>query len=184
MASLNAMALGSMIFTAWYMSFESRKANKFEVFNDGTTLVITYHLWCFTDFLDEPETRSLLGWSLIGVLVANIATHLVSMIVSQYYIAKVSCRRRKARKQAQRAAKERRQSGDKSPTVITLQLSQAGQRLWLDRIEELSLESEEAKVESYRNPQHQGRDAMRKNEILGGKSRRQKLRVNNIFDSR
>ena len=48
---LNFMALSSMMITVWYLPYDSKKANFFEAFNDCTMLVITYHAWCFTDFV-------------------------------------------------------------------------------------------------------------------------------------
>ena len=50
-ALLNFMALSSMMITVWYLPYDSKKANFFEAFNDCTMLVLTYHAWCFTDFV-------------------------------------------------------------------------------------------------------------------------------------
>ena len=62
------------------MPLESRQANLFEFFNDCTLLVLTYHLWCFTDIVGEAETRYLLGFCFIGASLGNIVVHLSFMI--------------------------------------------------------------------------------------------------------
>ena len=73
------MALGSMIFTLWYMPFETKEANLFEIFNDCTQLVLIYGLFCFTDFVKEPETREEVGSAYIGVSLGNMTIHLLFM---------------------------------------------------------------------------------------------------------
>ena len=57
-ASLNFMALGIIIFVMWSRPLETNQLNFFETFNEFTLLVMTYHLWCFSDFIKEPETRN------------------------------------------------------------------------------------------------------------------------------
>ena len=79
-AALNFIALGSNVFHLWYMPLESRKANVLEVFNDCTLLMLTYLLWCFTDIVEEPETREQLGYVFISVSLGNIAVHLIMML--------------------------------------------------------------------------------------------------------
>ena len=56
-ATLNFLALASIIYVLWFRPMESRQANLIEVFNDYTLLLLTYLLWCFTDIIGEPETR-------------------------------------------------------------------------------------------------------------------------------
>ena len=63
------------------MPMESRVANLFEFFNDCTLLLLTYHLWCFTDIVGEPETRYQLGYIFIGVSLGNICVHFVAMVI-------------------------------------------------------------------------------------------------------
>ena len=93
-AALNFMALGSLMYTLWLMPFDSMKANLFEVFNDSTLLVLTYHLWCFTDMIQEAETRNELGFIFIAVSLSNIALHLVALIIENIKTCIASVRRR------------------------------------------------------------------------------------------
>ena len=79
LAILNFMALCSLILTLSYNLMESKKANVLEAFNDCTLLVLTYHLWCYTEFVGEVETRYELGYSYIGFFFGNIIVHSVSL---------------------------------------------------------------------------------------------------------
>ena len=69
------------MYILWYKPLDSRRANLTEVFNDVTLLLLTYLLWCFTDWIREPETRHNLGFVFIGVSLGNICTHLITMLV-------------------------------------------------------------------------------------------------------
>ena len=51
-------------------------ANKMEVFNECTIIVLHYGLMCFTDFVPEPDTRYQLGWHYIIVFLSNLLVHL------------------------------------------------------------------------------------------------------------
>ena len=82
------------MFILWYMPLESRQANLYEVINDCTLLLLTYHLWLFTDVVGEPETRHLLGFAFMAVCLGNVGIHLVTMIVTTGITVKLSCRKR------------------------------------------------------------------------------------------
>ena len=56
-AMLNSMALTSIMYIMWFMPFENKSMNYIEVMNEVTLLLLTYSLWCFTDFVQEAETR-------------------------------------------------------------------------------------------------------------------------------
>ena len=80
LALLNFSTMASLMYVLWYMPLESMKANLFEVFNDVTSLLLTYLLWCFTDWIKEPETRHELGFYFIVVCLGNVALHLLTMV--------------------------------------------------------------------------------------------------------
>ena len=84
------------------MPLESRQANLFEVINDCTLLLLTYHLWLFTDVVGEPETRHLIGFAFMAVCLGNVTIHLVTMMVTTGVTVKLSCRKSMARKRAKR----------------------------------------------------------------------------------
>ena len=70
-----------------------------ETFNELTALVLTYFLFCFTDFVPEPGTRSDLGSYYNYVSFSNIGVHLSIMLFSSFIKIRLSCRKcRHARK--------------------------------------------------------------------------------------
>ena len=44
---------------------ETPFANKMEVFNEYTIILLTYGIMCFTDLVPDPKTRFLIGWYLL-----------------------------------------------------------------------------------------------------------------------
>ena len=92
-ALLNFTTLASLNYTLGYKPFNSIKANALEVFNDCTVLVLTYHLWCFTDMVKEPETRHGLGYVFIAVCFVNIGVHIINMLSETIHKAKLSYKR-------------------------------------------------------------------------------------------
>ena len=89
--AVNMLTLGTVIFTLWYWPLETKKANLFEAFNDITLLLMTYHMWCFTDIVPEPETRHMLGFSFIAVSMMNILVHLVTMLLESGIKMRQAC---------------------------------------------------------------------------------------------
>ena len=91
--AINCLTLGTVIFTLWYWPLETKQANLFEVFNDVALLLMTYHMWCFTDIVPEPETRHMLGFSFIAVSMMNILVHLVTMLLESGIKMRQTCRK-------------------------------------------------------------------------------------------
>ena len=55
-----------------YKPYEKSLQNNNEIFNELCILLTNYHLFAFTDFVEDPELQFLLGWSVIGILFFNI----------------------------------------------------------------------------------------------------------------
>lgn len=54
--------------------------NKLEMFNETCILIVSYHLFLFTDFVINAEIRYALGWSLIGVTLSNISINMLVIL--------------------------------------------------------------------------------------------------------
>ena len=65
-----------------------------ETFNEGTILMLTYFLFCFTNFVPEPETRNDLGNFYNAVTFSNIGVHMFIMLKGSYLSARLICRKR------------------------------------------------------------------------------------------
>ena len=61
--------------------FENPVMNRLEIFNELCIIVAGYHLFTFTSFVDSASSQYMMGWSMIGVTIFNIA---VNMIVLGY----------------------------------------------------------------------------------------------------
>ena len=66
-------ALFVTLFTIHYAPYKSRSQNRQEIFNEWTVLTGSYHLYLFTHYISDEERRYELGWSLIGLIVTNVA---------------------------------------------------------------------------------------------------------------
>ena len=104
LAVQNSISLFIVIYLQWYKPLESRFANNIETFNEMTALALTYFLFCFTDFVPEPETRNDLGSYYNYVSFSNIGVHIVIMLSVSFSQVKLSCRKRYYAKKAKMAA--------------------------------------------------------------------------------
>jgi hypothetical protein len=55
-----------------------------EVVNEVTILIATYHLFLFTDYVEDPNTQYNIGWSMIGVTALNILINMGVMVWSSF----------------------------------------------------------------------------------------------------
>ena len=92
-AMLNSMAVASIIYVMWFMPFENKSMNYIEVMNEVTLLLLTYTLWCFTDFVPEAETRHLLGFVFIATSQGNVIVHLILMVCETMKRIELGCKR-------------------------------------------------------------------------------------------
>jgi len=61
--------------------FTIKSENEVELFNEFFTLVINYHLMMFTDFVQDPQTRELIGNSLVYLTGGNFAINVLLIFV-------------------------------------------------------------------------------------------------------
>ena len=104
LAIQNFISLSMVIHLQWYKPYSTNFLNDIETFNEVTILTLTYFLFCFTDFVPEPETRNKLSFYYIATSFFNMAVHLLVMLNSSFSSIRQSCRKRrhaKLRKQAQ-----------------------------------------------------------------------------------
>jgi hypothetical protein len=60
-----------------YLMFRNRVL---EFFNEAIILVCCYHIFCFTDFVDDPIMRYKIGYSLIVLTIINLAVNIIVML--------------------------------------------------------------------------------------------------------
>mmetsp|Transcript_96562 Transcript_96562/g.132978 ORF Transcript_96562/g.132978 Transcript_96562/m.132978 type:complete len:255 (+) Transcript_96562:553-1317(+) len=52
-----------------------------ELFNEVCIVFVGYHLISFTEFVEDPETRYLMGYSIAGVTVLNVVVNIGALII-------------------------------------------------------------------------------------------------------
>ena len=62
--------------------------------NELTNFFLLFHLYCFTDYVIEPEDRYLLGWSFITILGANVLVQLTVLSHATVRTIKRDCIRK------------------------------------------------------------------------------------------
>ena len=76
------------------MPLESKFETLMEVMNEYTILILAYLLMCFTDFVPDPETRSLAGRAYMIVAITNIGIHLICLVVGTITSIRNYCKKK------------------------------------------------------------------------------------------
>ncbi len=62
--------------------------NHLEIFNEICILIASYHLLGFTDFVEDPQIKYNMGWSIIIISLLNITVNILIIIWSGLVTAK------------------------------------------------------------------------------------------------
>jgi hypothetical protein len=81
-----------VVLVGYIRPFEMRSENNLELFNEFTTLVVNYHLMCFTSFVPDPDTRELIGTSLVYCTGGNL---MINLMLVGFSSAWLGCKRTK-----------------------------------------------------------------------------------------
>ena len=63
---------------------ESSINNKLEMFNETCIMIISYHLFAFTSYLDNPYIRYNLGYIVISIVTLNLLINMLLLLVTTY----------------------------------------------------------------------------------------------------
>jgi len=58
--------------------------NKLEIFNELCIMGAAYHLFVFTQYVDDQTLQYNVGWSMIGVTTLNIVVNMAIMAHASY----------------------------------------------------------------------------------------------------
>ncbi len=61
------------------------KSGRTKFFNEATILMSCYHMFCFTDFVDDPTMRYKIGLSLICFTSLNLLVNCSVMVVETFF---------------------------------------------------------------------------------------------------
>ena len=101
------VSVGMVIYLLYAWPHNTRFAVKIEVMNECSLIILTYGLMCFTDFVPEPETRSLVGECYIVVTISNYAIHIFFLLRFNIGHLWWKCRRRFYRRRAIKLRKQK-----------------------------------------------------------------------------
>ena len=73
-----------------------------DMMNECFIAILLYHIICFADFIKEDETRNIVGYSMIVVLMLNIAINFATVLTDAIKQLYQSCRKRYLRKKYKR----------------------------------------------------------------------------------
>ena len=75
--------------------FENPILNRLEVFNEVCIMAASYHLFVFTEYVDDPIMQYKVGWSIIGVTAFNIMVNMGVMLYASFLKVKLAIRKLK-----------------------------------------------------------------------------------------
>ena len=104
---MNFISLGMLIYLQWYRPYLDHAINNIETFNEITVIILAYFLFCFTDFVPEPETRNDLGQYYYSITFLNIALHMFIIFKTSFLATRLKIRKRCHARRLQKMKKER-----------------------------------------------------------------------------
>ena len=88
-----AVSLFMLVYLLIFKPMESPFANRMEIMNEYTIVVLTYGQMHLSDYIPKPETRESFGYAYIGVFLLNIAVHMLFLIWDTCIKIKFACKR-------------------------------------------------------------------------------------------
>ena len=58
--------------------------NLLEIFNELCILVVSYHIFLFTDYVPDPDLKYIFGWCMILITLVNILGNSLAMLCSTF----------------------------------------------------------------------------------------------------
>ena len=69
------MTLAVLVFYLWERPFSTLYLNRLELMNEGTFLMTLWFCFVFTDFVEDTERKSRLGWAFIFLVLLNLGVN-------------------------------------------------------------------------------------------------------------
>lgn len=90
--------------------FDSSVLNRSEIMNETTVFFASYHLFCFTEYMEDVEREEDVGWSIIFLITINIGLNMSIFVYVVFNLTKLRCKRKIAFEAASKRAAANRQS--------------------------------------------------------------------------
>ena len=83
-----------MIYIGYVRPYALPQANWTETANETLTLLSTYVLFLFTDFVPDPSVRYTTGWALIVITLSIVVLNITIMALNTIYDLKFSAKKK------------------------------------------------------------------------------------------
>ena len=93
-----------IILTGFLRTRQVRASNLMDRFNEAKLIVIMYHIICFTQFVPDPETQFLVGYSCMAVVISGLSINMIELVTQPVRL----CRRQFTICMAKRKEKRQR----------------------------------------------------------------------------
>ena len=70
--TLTLSGIATMVLIGVKKPFKSRSRNTVEILEESVIIVLMYHMFCFTDWIDDPMLQFVLGYSVIGFVLSHL----------------------------------------------------------------------------------------------------------------
>ena len=68
--------IAKIILVGWQMPFKSSARNYAEIIDESSIFIVMYHMFCFTDWLNDAEMKDKIGYSAIGFVLFHLFGYL------------------------------------------------------------------------------------------------------------
>lgn len=86
-SSLSLQSILVVIYIMWVRPFESRFLNNLEIFNEICILIVSNHLYLFTQYMPNPELQYTCGWSITLITISNVFVNMIVIIAQGIFSA-------------------------------------------------------------------------------------------------
>ena len=83
-----------VLYFVYCRPFVDNSINNQEILNEVTTIFVSYHIVCFTDFVETATGKFLMGYSCIVVIGLNIANGITRLIAGMIFEFRQNTRRK------------------------------------------------------------------------------------------
>jgi hypothetical protein len=106
---VNFLSLIMLVTAGFTSAWVSPTNNKLDLVNEFFTLIVSYHLCLFTDFMPDVFVREYIGNSLVAFICLSVLINLAKPTIENGQLAIRKCKRKWHKNKMQKCKDERRQ---------------------------------------------------------------------------
>ena len=78
------LSITQVIFIGTVAPYKDRRSNNLEMVNEILTMEIMYHIFCFTDFVGDEQTRYYIGYSCLAANFGHLGYNVYHILRTQF----------------------------------------------------------------------------------------------------